>query len=194
MPSTTTFAPIRKAIAKFDRPALIALVGELHALNAQNRDFLATRFVSSGNGLDKYKKIIRKALCPNWPNENTSISFRDARKAIGDYRKATGDTEGLAELYVFAAECATQLTLDYGDMDEPFYDSLERMYAAAVKTVKTLATHAPQTAAPLIHRLRALVTKTENIGWGLHYFMADEFSENFDDTDDTDDNQAPTPA
>jgi len=188
MPSTSSFAPIRKAIGKFDRTALIALIGELHALNTQNRDFLATRFVSSNSGLDKYKKIIRKALYPNWPHENTDISFRDARKAISDYRKAAGDSEGIAELYVFASECGVQLTFEYGDINEPFYDSLERMYAAAVKTVATLD---PQTAAPLIDRLRALVSKTENMGWGLHDFVSGEFYDNFDDNDD---NQATSPA
>lgn len=183
MPSATSFAPIRKAIGKFDRPALIALVGELHALNGQNRDFLATRFVSSSHGLDKYKKIIREALFPQLPEEDTDVSFRDARKAIGDYRKAAGDSEGVAELYVYAAECGTQFTLEYGDIDDPFYDSLERMYAAAAKAAAALDS---QTAAPLIRRLGALVAKTRNIGWGLHDVMGEEYHNHFGD------NQSPT--
>ena len=177
-PSTTSFAPIRKAIGKFDRPALIALIAELHALNQQNRDFLATRFVSTSAGLDKYKKIIRRALYQNIPHENGRISFRDARTAISTYRKSTGDTAGLAELLVYAAECATRYTAEYGDIDGPFYDSLERMYAAAVKTVSTLD---QQTAAPFIDRLRAMMNKTENFGWGLHDFMGGEFHGTFGD-------------
>jgi len=170
--ATASFAPIRKAIGKFDRAALIALVGELHALNPQNRDFLAARFVSASDGLDKCKKIILRALCP----ENGCISFRDARAAIGNYRKSTGDTGGLAELYVYAAECATRFTAEYGDIGEPFYNSLERMYAAAAKTTATLD---PQTAAPLKERLRAMMDKTRGFGWGLHDVMCQEYETAF---------------
>jgi hypothetical protein len=177
MPPPTSFAAIRKALAPLEREALVKLIGELHALNERNRDFLATRFLAKGGTPERYKKIIRKALCPCLPDEDSDVSFREARRAIGDYRKASGDAAGLAGLLVFAAECGTRFTLEYGDIDEPFYNALENLFADAAKAVSALDA---QTAAPLIARLRELLVKVDGtIGWGLHEGFACAFHDAF---------------
>lgn len=166
MPPSTSFAAIRKTLAPLDHAALVKLIGELHALNERNRDFLATRFLAKGDALERYKKIIHKALWPCLSNEDRGVSFREARRAIGDYRKAAaGDAAGLAELLVFAAECGTGFTLEYGDINESFYIALETLFADAVKAVSALDA---QTAAPFVDRLRELLAKIDGtIGWGL---------------------------
>src|SRR6266700_6112468 len=149
----TSFSSIRKAIGKHDRNALIALVGELYALSLQNRDFLDARFGTSDATLLRYKKIINDALYPDVMSSKP-VSFRDAKKAIADYRKALGEACDLAELFVYAAECGNQFTCDYGDIDGPFYDSLIRLFQSDVKIVSTLDA---KSARPFIARLETVV-------------------------------------
>jgi hypothetical protein len=106
------------------------------------------------------------------------VSFRDAKKAIADYRKSLGDTSGVAELTVYAAECGNQFTCDFGDIDEPFYDSLIRMFESASKIVSTLD---QESAKPFISRLGAIVTKASGIGWGYFDSIDGIFAEAFPD-------------
>src|SRR3954464_4950599 len=102
-----SFSAGRKVLAGLDREALVTLIGDLYALGPQNRDFLEARFVENDAALDRYKAIIRKALYPDIFARSPAagrVSFRDARKAIGDFKKARGEATGLAELLVYAAE------------------------------------------------------------------------------------------
>jgi hypothetical protein len=173
----TSFTAVRKALAEHDREALVALVAELYELSAQNRDFLDARFGSDDSALLRYKKIIHEALYPDVMSSD-SVSFRAAKKAIADYKKALGDSMGLAELTVYAAECGNQFTCDFGDIDEPFYDSLSRMFESAAKLVSTLEA---KDAGPFIIRLGVVVQKADCIGWGYYDSVADIFSELFPD-------------
>ncbi len=169
-----TFSSVRKRLIELDRNALISVVGELYALNSNNRDFLSARFVSSENSMEKYKKTIKKALDPNVMSSSGKVSFRDANKAISECRKAIGAGVGFAELIVFAFECGNNFTCEYGDMDESFYGSLTRLFVQAKNAVKELD---PSEATPFIDRLSVAVDKADCIGWGYH----DEISSIFYD-------------
>ena len=175
----SSYSVIRKALAQHDRSALVDLIGELYALNAQNRDFLDARFSGNDSALIRYKKIIHEALYPEVMS-STPVSFREAKKAIADYRKALGEALGLAELTVYAAECGNQYTCDCGDIDGPFYDSLIRMFNSAAKIVATLDTN---DAKPFVARLGTVVKKADGIGWGYYDCIADIFSEAFPDAE-----------
>lgn len=50
------------------------------------------------------------------------------RKAISDYKKASGDEVGVLDIMVYYVEMGTKFTLEYGDIYEEFYDSLESMF------------------------------------------------------------------
>jgi hypothetical protein len=162
-------------LAKHDRVALLGVIGELYALNAQNRDFLEARFIPSDIALNRYKKVIYEALYPDVMSSDP-VNFREARKVIADYKKALGEPRGLAELTVYAAECGNQFTCDYGDIDGAFYDSLIRMFGSAAKIISMLDA---KEAKPFIVRLRVIVEKAEGIGWGYFDSISDIFSGSF---------------
>ena len=71
------------------------------------------------------------------------LKLGEARKAIRDYRKATGDLSGTAELLMTYVENGTRFTREFGDIDERFYSSVESAldelaasYAGRAKVVK----------------------------------------------------------
>ncbi len=160
-----------------DREGLVKILGDLYSLSSQNRDFLVARFVPCALSIENYKKTIRKSLYPNVMGSG-KVSFRDAKKAISDYKKAIGAGVGLAELIVYAVECGNDFTCDYGDIDEPFYESMTRLFELAAKTVKELG---PEEAEPFVGRLGVVVDKADCVGWGYSDSISAIFEETFPD-------------
>lgn len=170
-----SWSDVKPAIANFERPALIGLISDLYAYSTANKNFLHGRFSLGNDPLKPYKQIIDNALYPDVMS-NDPIEIATAKKAISDYGKAVGDPKGLLELMLFFVECGTRFTLDYGDIDEHFYASLEKMYEKAIKLLLTLD---EATIDDYCDRFEELVTSTRNIGWGFHDTLGDIFYEAF---------------
>ena len=66
--------------------------------------------------LEKYRSKIVDQFFP--ARGEGKLKLGEARKAIRDYRKATGDIPGTAELLMTYVENGTKFTHDYGDIDE----------------------------------------------------------------------------
>src|SRR5450755_4730472 len=91
---------VKAELAGFDRAALLALLQDLYAAAEDNRAFLHARFGLGQDPLQPYKKIMDRWLWPDvFRGEETSVSR--AKRAISNYKKASGDPEGLAELMVY---------------------------------------------------------------------------------------------
>jgi hypothetical protein len=70
----------------------------------------------------------------------TNPSKYRGQKAINEYSKAVGDAKGEAELMTYFVECGNQFTVEFGDIDEGFYDALLRMYARAIDKSSAFST------------------------------------------------------
>ena len=134
--SRATWTDVKARLADFDRAGLLGLVHELYASHEDNRAFLHARF-GLGDILKPYKKIIDRWM---WPDvlrgQDTSVS--KAKQAISDYKKAVGDSAGLAELMVFYCEQAAGFCDDVGYQDEAHFDAMVRMFEQAIKLAATL--------------------------------------------------------
>lgn len=69
------------------------------------------------------------------------------------------------DLMIHFVECGNGFTLEYGDIDEGFYDALVNMYVKAVKVTQDLPFPDRQS---FRERLRTLTESSEGIGWGYH--------------------------
>ena len=98
------------------------------------------------------------------------LKLGEARKAIRDYRKATGNLPGTVELLMTYVENGTRFTHEYGDIDERFYDSVE---SALEELAALLRGEARGLYPQLRDRLDRVEKMTEGIGWGFHDFVAD---------------------
>jgi len=67
------------------------------------------------------------------------IEISRAKRAISAYSKAVGDPTGEAELMIFFVECGSKFTVEFGDIDEAFYFSLNLMYKRAIDMVLSLS-------------------------------------------------------
>jgi hypothetical protein len=73
-------------------------------------------------------------------------------------------------------ECGHKFTLDYGDIDGDFYDSLMEVYGQAIKKVLTLPDHEQ---GDFRKRLKKIMLSSDGIGWGYHDGLCDEYYGSF---------------
>jgi hypothetical protein len=162
---------IRAVLNKAGHKDLLNLVGDLYALRKENQDFLHARFLKDAGTLVPYKKTIERYISPVEPWKSP-VKLSLARKAISDYRKAVGDPEGLTELMLFYVECGVNYTLEFGDIDEPFYHSVASVFYDGMKMLNRCDRDAIDKFLP---RFEAAVHSTADMGWGFYENLRDTF-------------------
>lgn len=169
-----TWRFVKSVIRDFDPEELVDLIQDLYRLNASNADYLHTRLLSDLAGdlaLSPYKKRIKEAICPAQPWK-TVVKLREGRKAISDFRKASDDVRGALVLMAYYIECGNDFTLDFGDMDGVFYDSLCSMLDQLVKLL--ISTNDHRLACKFVPALEREFSRIDGkMGWGY----PDEFDE-----------------
>ena len=77
---------------------------------------------------------------------------------------------------VYAVEWGNAFTVEYGDIDERFYDNLESLFRKTVLFLKTMDGQATEAYLP---RLKAVVEAASGIGWGYYDGISDALAQAF---------------
>jgi hypothetical protein len=168
-----TWRDVKSVLQDWEKDQLIGLIQDLHKLSTANADFLNARLFGADEvqSLEPYKKRIKRAISPAQPWKQ-DVRLRDGRKAISDYKKASGDVRGVLTLMVYYIQCGNDFTLDFGDIDETFYNSLCSMLDQVKKQLIAEKDH--QLAAEFIPVLEHEFKRIDGqMGWGY----PDEFGE-----------------
>jgi len=163
----------RRHLTTLDKPALLALVKDLYDCGAENRDFIHARCQTAENGgevLEAYRKRIVEQFFSKRADGVGTLKLGVARKAIRDYRKATGNLSGTVELLMTYVENGAEFTQDYGNSDERFYYSLE---SALIELAGLLRSPARDYYPQFSERLARVEHMTDGIGWGFGDFVGD---------------------
>ena len=165
------WSAVRQKLTSWDKPALLALVKDLYVAAGVNRDFIQARCQaeeSGGEALEKYRGKIVEQFFP--ARGFGKLKLGKARKAIRDYRKATGNLPGTAELLMTYVENGARFTHEYGDIDERFYNSVE----SALEELAALFRGEARGMYPQFRdRLARVEQMADGIGWGFHDFVGD---------------------
>jgi hypothetical protein len=172
-----SWTTVRAELQNMDSDELIGLIKDLYERADENRSFVEARLAVGDDPLIPFKKRIEEALYPD-PIHGPPISIAAARKVVSDYRAASGDPGGLLDLMLYYVECGTEMTLDYGDMDEAFYSSLESMFDRAIKQLEGSE---PGMVATYLPRAVRIVRRAEGLGWGYYDYLAARLSDSFPD-------------
>jgi len=170
-----SWSDVKESIASLGTSDLIQLIASLYGLSKGNRDFLHARFSIGDDPIGPYKKVIEDCMYPD-VFRNKPIQISTAKKAINEYSKAVGDAKGEAELMTYFVECGNQLTVEYGDIGEGFYNALLRMYARAINKVLSLPDEEQR---EFRERLRTIMVTSNKIGWGYHDGLCEQYYEGF---------------
>lgn len=161
----------KKKLSKVDPEGLIRLIGDLYRLNSANRAFIEARLGVEEHSHADYRGMITAIFHPNW---DEPLRLRDAKKAISDFRKACpDDLWGRVDLMTHYVEQGTEYTMCYGDIDEPFYDSVCSVLDNIVKVSHGLSASQLQCCRERIGLLETIVQG--KIGWGYADHLADVY-------------------
>jgi hypothetical protein len=164
------WSALRLDLDSWDKPALLALVKDLYEATADNRDFIQARCQVGqvgGEALNKYRAKIIEQFYPK--RGEAKLKLSEARQAINDYWKASGNVPGTAELMMTYVENGAEFTHDYGDIDEQFYDDVESILDELAPLLREVPELYPQ----FSERLARVEQITDGIGWGFHDHIAD---------------------
>ena len=163
----------RRHLTALDKPALLALVKDLYDLGAENRDFIQARCQAADSGgevLESYRKRIVEQFFSKRADGVGALKLGVARKAIRDYRKASGNLSGTVELLMTYVENGAEFTHDYGDIDERFYNSVE---SALDELAALLYGDAREMYPMFSERLARVERLSGDIGWGFGDYIGD---------------------
>jgi len=162
---------VRQHLNTWDKRALLALVKDFYEAAAVNRDFIQARRRAEENGGEILERYRGKVVEQFFPARGFGrLKQGEARKAIRDYRKATGNIPGTTELLMNYVEDGTRFTQEYGDIDERFYSSVE----SALEDLATLLRGEARELYPQFSdRLDSVEQMASGIGWGGCDFVAD---------------------
>ena len=161
----------RQHLSTWDKPALIALVKDLHDSSTANRNFIQARCQAADGGSEVIELYRNKIVEQFFPKRGFGkLKLGEARKAIREYKKATGSIPGTAELLMTYVENGVEFTNQYGDIDERFYNSIE---SALSEVAAMLRGEGRELYLHFSERLASVEQATDGIGWGFHDFIAD---------------------
>lgn len=176
-----TWKDVKSILVEKENTELLKLIADLYSSSAENKSFIHSRYAVGGKTLEPYRAIITESLYPD-VYKNIPIRLSVGKKAISDYFKATKDKAGQLELMVHYLEAGNNFTVDFGDIDEQFYSSLESMFERILAELRKQSTDVQE---KYFSRLEGAVSSARNIGWGYYDHISGVFGEYKNETNST---------
>ncbi len=169
-----TLRELKKYLKARTKDELVQDIADLFTRLDTVKDYYQLRLGTGPNEalLDRYKAAIQDEFFPARGYGDGRLSI--ARKPVTEYKKVSKSPEGLIDLMLFYVEMGVRFTNTYGDIDAPFYNSMESMYERAVELIAKHNLHNPFEA-----RCRKIVEDTSGIGWGFHDMLTDIYGRHF---------------
>ncbi len=159
-----SWSGLKAELSKCNPTQLLELISALYSLSTENKRFIEAKVVNDDSVLEKYREIVSRSISTEAPwLKSHQLSLKTAKKAISDYKKATGNMAGVIDLMIYYVECGNQFTNAFGEIDENFYSSMESMFENALKLMET--NNYPD---KYVKRLEGIVQDARDIGWGYH--------------------------
>ena len=157
---------VKSLIKNLEPDELREVIQELCKLNPKNRHFVQLYIQGSGEvNLDEVTEEARKKVYNHLYGRSMfpKIDLGNARKAVNEYAKVLKEyPERVADLKLYYVEVGTEITSEFGDMDEKFYSSMESMFKNVCKIIRT---H-PHFYERLRDRIPRLKSASSHIGYG----------------------------
>ena len=179
---STGFGRLRSTLLEQQPKELIRLIGELYGLSKENRRFLEARLGNAPEQLSTYRRLVADCLFPEVYRDG-GIKITEAKRAISQYERATGDTAGTIDLMLVFVESGTAFAAEFGYGEDNFFSALENMLMRALGLLAHASKDLRKSLRP---RLDRLSDSARDLAWGYGDFVfgeVDDFIDNFVETD-----------
>jgi hypothetical protein len=165
---------LKRYLKERPREELISDIAELFKRFSGVKDYYQLKVYPQGEMEvpARYKKMIEDEFFPARGFGQARLSV--AKKAISEYKKVRPSAAGLIDLMLFYVEQGVKFTRAYGDIDEPFYLSMEGMYQKALSLIVR-----SEMEGSFEGRCRRIVEDTSGMGWGFHDTLSQLYEESF---------------
>lgn len=163
---TQSWSQLKPHLQRLTKDELVQILRDLYRLNADNKVFLATRFLATTGAemAEPYRKIIRQVFNPD--RGEPSLQLGAARKALNDFKKACADPLAVIDFMLYYVEQGVICTNTYGDIHAAFYDSLLSVFDNAMDALARIDDmDARERFRP---RINNIIRDTAGMGWGFH--------------------------
>ena len=158
------WSAVKNHIKDWNAAQLTALIKDLYDSFTDNRTFLGARVQAESNSGAAFETYRQRIVEQFYPKRGFGkLKLGEARKAIRDYKKATGNMDGTIELLLTYLENGNDFTCEFGDINEAFYDSLCSVMDELATVLKAEGRAAYEKVGD---RLNQVATKANGIGWG----------------------------
>jgi hypothetical protein len=171
-----TDTKLKKALSDCSADDLTELILELSAKIKPVKELLTVKFgetASEKELCEKYKKVIENEFFPN-RREPGRGNIKIAKAAIKEFRQVSVSRALYVDILLFYVEQCVNYTNDYGDIDEPFYNSAERVFEQAVDEINRSGYELYD---KFSGRFRWILDNTRHIGWGFADTMEEIYYE-----------------
>lgn len=110
--------------------------------------------------LEAYKKRVRHEFFPTRGFGKCRLPI--ARKAVSEYKRINSNISNLIDLMLYYVENGVRFTLEYGDINEAFYNSMESMFDDVLELIAKNRLHEQ-----FRSRCQKILYDTNDLGWGF---------------------------
>jgi hypothetical protein len=175
MPSPKIRPAFKEYVKNSSRSQLERDLATLFNTFGEVREYYQTLLLPNGEeiSLAHAKQIISDEFYPTHGFGKARAAI--ARKAITSFSRLSPSREALIDVLLHHVEIGVAFTKEYGDIDEPFYLSIERSFerALALLTTSNLRERFQE-------RCKEIVSASDGIGWGFHDTLAGLYYQLYD--------------
>lgn len=166
-----TISQLKKAVSEKSEKELVEEIVNLFKTFPQVKEYYTLAYSTEGEEqvLEKYKTIITNEFFPNRGYGKARLSV--AKKAISDFKKISGKPHFITDIMLHYIEQGVNFTDQYGDIDAPFYNSMEKMFEEALKLAKK------NNLLPFFQKIGEEIVNGACEGWGFKDGLADTYYE-----------------
>ncbi len=164
-----------KKLQGINTEELTEMIMNLYKSNKSVEESINLQIVGETYGkdlLEKYKKRLYKIFNPS-DIVRTGFSIDNAQNVLSEFADVCVNDNGkwYGDLALYFAECATDFTMSFGDIDEDFYDILGDAYHDAV----VAASNNEELYKLWKDRLEGVLQDFAGFGWGMDDYISGEY-------------------
>ena len=162
-----------KKLNTMNQEQLVKIISDLFKTNKSVEARLNLMILGDEYGselLEKYKKQLYKIFNPS-NIVRTGFSLERAQMVLSAFADICGSGRWYGDLALYFAECATEFTMSYGDINEKFYDALGAAYHDAVAA----ASEDEDLYKLWKDRLEYIYHEFSGFGWGMDDYITGEY-------------------
>lgn len=166
---------LKKYLQSLEKTEIIVTVLELYSSHKEVKEYFEY-FLNPNEKeqFEKYKLIIDKEF--KWAKYEPKMRISVAKKAIADFARLKPSESLLGELMIHFVVVGCQLTFEYGDMSEQFYNSMLTNFNKALKYISE-----NRLLEEFRHEADLCIKYSADCGYGFPYEMDDIFHNYYDD-------------